>query len=427
MHYPDINLGYLCNSLNINLESLHPIIDNSIWIISFSGGGDSVLSLLILIELHKKNPIPRKLTIFYLDHQHQKITDENERQNIFKFYKELLLHIKFLYVEWAIYRKNIIKISHKTKLSFERTASLIRYKILNQLNKTQDGVFITGHNLSDWYETIILRLNRGCSLDKLIPFNIINYENNNLFFRPLALTPREEVRNILKQHNFKYWNDPTNEDEYILRNKIRKQYPILNYEGLKKSAMLFFKSNTQNYKYHQPYIKTIINKREYHLDYKYYLSLTQNEKIEIKIFLCKLLGIPSFSEHLRNQLQQDKSFIFQCYCIEKENWNGILYLTFRKGLKNLLLLQNKSLLEIQNFIKQFDQNIKYTILQGNQIEPNFFIQLQYGKKLIKKIYSENKLSQRQRHNLNIVLHPHNKNEVLFLPLSIYGLKNIKHS
>ena len=187
----DIKLDQLCNELFTSVETsiqnkqLRALAQEETWILSFSGGADSVLTLLFLVLLHKSSvednsdaltiSSQRHLILYYLDHEQVICASEREKKDfVFEQYKKLLKSISSLKVDWIEKKKPVSKIAKKLKSSFERTGSCMRRKDLRYLSEQFYGKLILGHHLSDWYETLIMRLNRGSSLSKLLPFQFQN-------------------------------------------------------------------------------------------------------------------------------------------------------------------------------------------------------------------------------------------------------------
>ena len=268
----------------------------------FSGGADSILCLIFLLTLHKnqqkllvnsqafptdlsvsKAVLPasthnnsvsfkRQLIIYYLDHG-QKFSPKQIklRKSVFdacrKFVDSVIYDTQndhslcVLSTKWLSQKRDISVMAKKLNTSFERTGSLLRNKQMQKLAAKYKGCVITGHQLSDWYETLLMRLNRGSSFSKLIPFNFCEdfhptgfrhttmVGGHRYFFsgikkyHPLFLAFRHEVRDILKGYNISYWDDPYNKNISVLRNLIRKKYIVHNYPGLRKTAQNFLRES----------------------------------------------------------------------------------------------------------------------------------------------------------------------------------------
>ncbi len=92
---------------------------------------------------------------------------------------------------------------------------------------------LTAHTASDRAETFLLNLIRGTDLAGLGSMNIerilgVDDLNRNIkIIRPLLSFEREETNLICQEMNLPLWSDPSNENENLKRNKIRKSiFPI---------------------------------------------------------------------------------------------------------------------------------------------------------------------------------------------------------
>ncbi|MDH5716879.1 MAG: tRNA lysidine(34) synthetase TilS [Spirochaetia bacterium] len=421
MCYQNINWEHLLKNLKIKIDET-TILDSRNWILSYSGGADSSLCLFFLIQYHRAHLKKRTLDIYYLNHkQNFEKESENERKNLFKNIKNKLLNEELIDFRWHYFEKNIYKIAEKYKKGFEFTASKIRRKYLNQVqNNLVNNITISGHSLSDWYETVIMRLNRSLSFDSLRPFDILEKRNENLEFRPLARLSRSEIINLLNKYNIQYWDDPSNGDIQFQRNLIRKNIPILNASALRLSSNNIIRDyNIFSYKKNKIYnqlnkdLICIFDKREYRLPLSKWLLFSEEERSSILPSLLQKIGLYPISSGIRHKLNKIP-FYHRPYAIEIENWNNKQYLVLRRGRQNLNLKINKS----------YNLTNCYT-LTCDMLTKKYYIKLPFGKKNITKILSEKKISKRQRMNCKVYISKVNKYELMFIPLSCFGLKDIE--
>ncbi len=452
MFFPDISLTLLRSDIGLDDPTIEFIQKNKCWILSFSGGGDSVLALFSLLVIHRAKPKPRQLIIFYLDHGIQfSSAAQVKREKIFSCIQKDLKRIKQLNVKWVPIKKDVSKISKRLKWSFEYTGSFLRKKALRTLYKKHKGVIILGHTLSDWYETIIMRINRGSSVERSIPYDILEYSQEKSFFRPLALSLRNEVRQINQKYSIDFWDDPTNKDNSILRNDVRSNFNILNPKGLKKTALNFLLFQKEKMspsvfiRYGPPVLKTIDTHREIRFDYEKYKNLDQISREGLKMELIRYLGFPSFSAEMRKKVQRD-IFSEPPFFMEKENWGGTIYLSFHRGRMLLKETQKRSMEQIQLFVQKFNirnihkesntsqtdmlhlkkngQNIAARIIHSIDISKKNLIRLKFGHKSVKKMLNEKNISLRQRKNLYLLIDARESLKILFIPLSVFGIQDI---
>lgn len=404
MFYQNINWALLLNDLSLSKKELQ-YINTRHWFLFFSGGADSVLTLVFLILYHIQYPQKRELTIYYLNHSDQTTKDEEDRSRVIDFFKKEISSIKQLNIIWKIEKKEVIQISKRLKKSFEHTASRIRNKILRRYLKDNPHiVFFTGHNLTDWFETVITRLNRGSSPETMVPFPFFKNSSGYDKSTPLFLSDRNKIRQILNKKSIPYWNDPSNSNSTYYRNHIRNRISPDNIPGLIKTAKNFlhtfppedFSSVKNNLS-----IIEIKPYKELRIPLEKIEILNNDERIKIFTLCLSYLGMLPLSLKEKEKLFS-LPYHFRPFVIEIENWNNDLFYTIRRGQKFL-------------YPKE------YNTVRASNITKKFFIQQKYGKKSVKKILSEKKISTRQRFNLFLRISEKDPFEVTNIPLSIFGM------
>lgn len=94
------------------------------------------------------------------------------------------------------------------------------------------GIVATGHTRDDQAETFLLRLKRGSGVDGLSAMAGQVRRNGILWVRPLLHERREDLRDILRQRDLVWIDDPSNDDDRFDRVKIRKSLTMLDEIGL---------------------------------------------------------------------------------------------------------------------------------------------------------------------------------------------------
>jgi tRNA(Ile)-lysidine synthase len=106
----------------------------------------------------------------------------------------------------------------ETGLSPEEAARKIRYSFLQKVAKdTGAEAIMTAHHAHDQAETVLLHILRGSGTEGLAA---ISPKEGNLI-RPLLEVTKEEVLDYCQKHNLEYRIDPSNNQPYYLRNRIR--------------------------------------------------------------------------------------------------------------------------------------------------------------------------------------------------------------
>ena len=114
-----------------------------------------------------------------------------------------------------------------------------RYNLLKKACKRNNiRHLLIGHHIDDLYENFFIRLVRGSGLRGLSSFGEpIKEEDNFFILRPLIKFKKEDLIYISKLvFNF-FIEDPSNENLFFLRSRIRKLIADLNNEGLNKKKL----------------------------------------------------------------------------------------------------------------------------------------------------------------------------------------------
>jgi len=83
-----------------------------------------------------------------------------------------------------------------------------------------EDVLVTAHHLDDRFETVLLKMIRGSSMDGVRSFQMWNGQ----FFRPFLQTAKSELLEYARNSDLKWVEDPTNERTDYLRNWVRREW-----------------------------------------------------------------------------------------------------------------------------------------------------------------------------------------------------------
>lgn len=160
--------------------------------LAFSGGVDSVVLLDTLLRRNYE------VTLLFVHHN----TDFSDIENKFVIKTSIERN---LYIAQA----SISPHNHKC-LSLEAYWSEERNKVFQSM----DLPVYTAHHLDDCVESYVMTSMQGCS-------KLILPRNGNVY-RPMILTPKENIIAYASEKNLLYLTDPSNFDTKIsLRNKVR--------------------------------------------------------------------------------------------------------------------------------------------------------------------------------------------------------------
>ena len=116
-------------------------------------------------------------------------------------------------------------VNNEKKIGIEAAARQQRYHSFGQLGC---DVIVLAHHLNDNVENFFIRLLRGSGIDGLSSMDEETKINKVLYLRPLINIDKEFIVNYAHNNQLRWIDDPSNNDEKIIRNKIRKSvFPIL--------------------------------------------------------------------------------------------------------------------------------------------------------------------------------------------------------
>ena len=255
--------------------------------VAISGGPDS-LALAFLTKCYQLlNNLDAKF--FIVDHRLRKESSKEA--------KLTMLLLKKFDIDCKIFKWR----GKKPSSNIQSIARNERYKLLKKACKKNNiKHLLVGHHVDDLYENFFIRLLRGSGLRGLSSFGEpIREEDNFFILRPLIKFKKEELVYISKLvFNF-FIKDPSNENLFFQRSRIRKLILDLNKEGFNKKKLDLTVKNLKSandginfyvQKNIQDNAKFIENKKTYILN-KYFFK--QSEEIlfrSISLVLKKISG-----------------------------------------------------------------------------------------------------------------------------------------
>ena len=193
--------------------------------VAISGGPDSLALAFLAKSFSLLNKV--KFDFFIVDH--------GLRQESSKEAKT----VKLLLQKFDIDLKILKWKGKKPTSNIQSIARNERYNLLKKACKRKNvNYLLIGHHIDDLYENFFIRLLRGSGLRGLSSFGEpIKEENNFFILRPLIKYNKEDLIYISKQvFNF-FIKDPSNENTFFLRSRIRKLIIDLNKQGFDKKKL----------------------------------------------------------------------------------------------------------------------------------------------------------------------------------------------
>jgi tRNA(Ile)-lysidine synthase len=176
-----------------------------------SGGGDSTALLLLLHDWSKASGVP--VVAIHVQHGLRGRTGDEDA----RFCARLAAGLDVPFCFWPV----DVATGRRKGESLEAAARRLRYEALLAL-AAQTGagtVVATGHTLDDQAETVLLNLHRRAGRTR----GGIRSRRRDGVVRPLLPFTRAEIRAFLALRNVPWREDETNENERLLRNRIRRR------------------------------------------------------------------------------------------------------------------------------------------------------------------------------------------------------------
>lgn len=194
---------------------------NDTIVIGISGGPDSIFLLHLLDIFRQKNSL--NLIITHINHKLRGRESDKDEEFVKKHAEKLKNSEKKGELIFYSTISKIISISKKTRAGIEESGRKVRYDFFKKLaQKHQAKYILTAHHADDNFETILLNLTRGATLQGMIGIQKLTpLKKGPLLYRPLLNITKKEIENYLKEENLKYRIDLSNKDIKYRRNFIR--------------------------------------------------------------------------------------------------------------------------------------------------------------------------------------------------------------
>ncbi len=204
----------------------YPSLKNqSAYAVAVSGGPDS----MALAHVLTKFATDKKIHILTVDHGLREGSAlEAQKVGIyFATHKNIIHQI----LNWQ---------GTKPDTAVMEEARKARYDLMIEYCKTHhiQTLFIA-HHIDDQAETFLIRLAKGSGLDGLSAMRDITNRGKIVMARPFLSVTKKEIIDYCQLNKITYISDPTNENDFFLRPRLRQSQKILEQEGLtpKRLAM----------------------------------------------------------------------------------------------------------------------------------------------------------------------------------------------
>lgn len=343
-------------------------------VVAISGGADSLLALDLCCSMAASQKNLRVIA-WYLHHYAGEV--EPERQRVLQLAAERARAATFGRFSLVVTNADIDRIRRRLRTSWEHAASLTRRRRLRLIaralgaNELSPAPVVTGHNRSDYFETVSLRKERQ------IPDNALPQESFTDaitgFIRPLAQCTREQIREIAQRAGIRWFEDPANDDMAFARNRIRRE--IQNEFIPENNAVPALPE------FHR------VSSREYRLAAHDFDALQPMMQARTVFTACRRLGVSRRFTRNHFDRAQNLPFSLPPFFAHRETQGQQELVIFRRGLAEKLRPA------------QSDR----PFMRGDSITRSVKLSTPIGHKSVAKIFSEQRLSPRQRRQTIVYL------------------------
>jgi len=173
--------------------------------VAVSGGSDSVALLLALNEVSKLYSL--SLSVVHVNQKLRTSADDDEA-----FVRDLAGRLNL-----PFYSESRLDDGRRSEAELRE----FRYAVFTRgMERLEASAVALGHTSDDLAETVLMNLLRGCGLHGF-GFRFDDSYSGLRVLRPLWNTPREQARQFLAEHNERWREDESNEQNIYTRNRIR--------------------------------------------------------------------------------------------------------------------------------------------------------------------------------------------------------------
>ncbi|MEJ6400186.1 tRNA lysidine(34) synthetase TilS [Nicoliella lavandulae] len=177
-------------------------------VVAVSTGVDSMALLSLLEQLRYQMP---QIIVAHVNHKLRPASDKEE-QYLRTYCTEH--NLKLVVATWPIEAHPLTGI--------EDAARQFRYQFFKRImDQFHAQVLLTAHHQNDQVETVLMKLIRGGDLAQLTGIAQQRTFGNGTLIRPLLTVPKRHLIQYATHHHVKWFEDQTNQDDDVLRNRVR--------------------------------------------------------------------------------------------------------------------------------------------------------------------------------------------------------------
>jgi len=416
----------------INFLNEMNISKNKKLVVATSGGPDS-MALLYALKLNNFNVI-----CAHVNHNLRKVSDD-EYVFVEKYCKDNSIPFEGMKIE-----------SYKNNKFTEEEARHKRYDFFEEvLKKYNTDILLTAHHGDDLIETILMRIIRGSNISGYRGFSKVSKFKDFIILRPLIFYNKKDIEKYVFDNNIPCVYDESNKSKKYRRNRIRLDIlPSLKEED--ENVHKKFLKFSENIEDIQEYFELLVSEcikdnysnNKLNLE-KFNLLDKLIQKMEIEKILFDIYGddINLINDkHVKSIIDvifddNNKSVNLPKNILVKRNYNELIfnYSVCNKHDYEYILNDEVNIdeygtikfvddtLEKSNYvIKLNSKDIKLPLVVRNKRENDFiYVKNLNGKKKVKNIFIDEKISKDKRDNYPIVTD--SNGNILWIP----GIKKSK--
>jgi tRNA(Ile)-lysidine synthase len=177
--------------------------------VGYSGGIDSSVLVNILININKKHDMGWEITALHLNHTLRAEADKEEG-----FCRNQAEELGIGFISESVDAASFCK---KRGISIETGARECRHRFFH----SKTGKIALAHHKDDNIETIMFNLIRGTGFKGLSGMDFHGCIEDLEVIRPLLGAERGQIEAYAQEQGVKYVEDPTNNELFFTRNKLR--------------------------------------------------------------------------------------------------------------------------------------------------------------------------------------------------------------
>ena len=411
------------------------IPSRSTLVVGVSGGPDSMCLLNLLLELKEEKRY--NIVVAHINHN---LRDESDEE--FEFVKKFSLDHNLLFEG--------IKLGEFDTNSIENEARTKRYNFYEEiLKKYKSKYLLLAHHGDDLVETILMRLTRGSTIDGYSGFNMISLRDKYSIYRPLVFYTKDEIIEYLEEKHIDYRIDKSNFDKKYTRNRYRLDIlPVLKKENknIHKKYLTFSEELEESNNFIEKYVssryinivkdniidlnlllkedryivKRVINKYLFN-NYKSNINLIESKHVQSILDLIDS-NKPNTFITLPNNIMLEKSYD-KLYIKDTDKLDNYKIAIKDKVVTNEFIIEKLEETDLtNNFVCHLNsEDISLPLYVRNRKDGDYIEILNLnGKKKIKDLFIDEKLSKNLRDNYPLVVD--SNDNILWVP----GLKKSKY-